>query len=550
MTIAATPLLIVFGRQFESIACHFSESHEGVLPTLYFLLRGLTALRSADDNFYQFNAPDFQGDSIYLDAKILKLTEIRDGVVVLMAKIESAIDELTFNLPECTIDPHANLYDEPRKRDAQWGFLDHKDNPWAGKNPVLAHILTDSAVFQEFAMRTADGTIRWKVGKCHRYAKEIYDTMMDICLAIMLTYGAPARGTELLSHLIRNVAGGSIRNVFLLFSVFVLRPTYHKMASATLADMTMARMPHPGVGELVKRMLVFLRPIYCSFQKFLHPYMEHNAQHFLFAGFSRPVMTRDLSLALSRFFWQRWEIPHMSVGKWRQIMAFFFQRNHVVFRQEEESMAAAQMGHSQKMHNEHYGGDVGFPDGWNDHVFQSTALVSAKYQLLLGFPPTLLLAITAGRERQMNVLATVRAIMQGRYVAPGQAVVAGQQGITDHQAITISSVARQVEDRITPTVALHINRAVAQGFAVFADAAHQRASTTLALAKTSITRPPSVGLLRKLREYLRAMKDLRPNRGFSNRSQGEVTQLMHDGSSNVAYVASTSKRPTIHRSGR
>lgn len=511
-----------------------------MLPQLYLIHRGMAALRSADDQFYQFNSPNFQGNAIITQSRTLHLHDIRDFVQELVIKIEAGIDRLTFNLPQCALDKDVLIHDDPRNRTAHWGFLDHRDNPWAGKNFVLEHILTHPATFNKFAMRR-EGKVVWKPGPCYEYAKDIFSNLMDICLAIMLTYGAPARGTELLSNLIRNVSGGSIRNIFVLFNEFIQRGSYSKIATAMSADMTMARAPEPWVGRLTVRHLAHLRAIFCIFQDIFHPHMSHNATHYMFAGFSRPVMTRDLSLMLNRLFVQRWHFKRMSVGELRQIIAFFLQRNNIIFQEQELSMAADQMGHSQAMHQEHYGGDKSFPHGWNDHAFQSTALISAKFHILLGFPPTLLHSITAGRERQTQILQDVRAIRQGQYVPPGQEVIMGQTGITAGPALTVPGISRSIMQDVMPTISLDINRAVSQGIAVLADIAFPNNRQTLPADASLITRPPHVSLLNKLREYLLLVKEERPNRGFSNRSQGEVTQLMWQGGINIAYVASTSK---------
>lgn len=527
--------------QFVKIKHFFSENHEAVLPQLYFYHRGLAALRSADDQFYQFNAPDFQGNSIIVQGHTLYLSQIHDYVEVLSVKIEKAIDRLTFNLPQCKLDQDTLVHDDPRLRAPKWGFVDHKDNPWAGKNFVLEHILTDPATFESFAFRAPDGTIVWRVGYCYQYTQDIFNVLMDICIAIVLTYGAPARASELLAHLLRNIAGGSIRNVFVLFNVFILRGSYSKTSAATSSDKTMARIPLPVIGRSAIRHLAFLRGIFCEFQQFLHPHMATNAAHFLFAGFSRPVMTRDLSRMLSRLFKLEWGFKRMSVGEWRQIMAFIFQRNNLVFQQDELSVVADQMGHSQSMHNEHYGGDKSFPVGWNDHVFQSTALISAKFHVLLGFPPTLLQAMHAGRHAQTEILQTVRAIKQGQYVFPGEEVIAGQMGVTNGPALTAPGISHAIMQDVVPSIALHINRAVAQGVATFANIAFPHNRTLTTFDASTITRPPHVSLLGKLREYLQLMDDKRINRGFTDRSQGEVTQLMWQGRVHIAYIAPTSE---------
>lgn len=527
--------------QYENIKHFFSENHQALLPQLYIYHRGLAALRSADDQFYQFNAPDFQGNAIIVQGHTLYLSQIRDYVEGLSTKIEAAIDRLTFDLPQCKLDQDTFVHDEPRSRTPAWGFVDHKDNPWAGQHHVLQHILNDPATFESFGFRAANGDVVWKVGRCYQYTKEIFDVLMDILIAIVLTYGAPARASELLAHLLRNVAGGSIRNVFVLFNVFILRGSYSKTSGATGSDKTMARVPLPVIGRSAIRHIAFLRGIFCEFQAVLHPHMANNATHFLFAGFSRPVMTKDLSLMLSRLFNREWGFKRMSVGEWRQIMAFVFQRNTLVFKELELSLVASAMGHTDATHNDHYGGDVSFPTGWNDHIFQSTAIISAKFHILLGFLPILLHLLNVGRDAQTQILQTVRDITQGRYVMPGEEVIAGQTGATIGPAMTAPGVSHAIMKEVVPSLVLHMNRTMAQGVATIANIAFPPNRTPATSSAVTVTRPPHVGLLSKLRECLQLMGDTRINRGFTDRAQGEVTQLMWQGGVNIAYIAPTSE---------
>lgn len=504
-------ILICFHSQFEVIEKYnFLECYEAVLPQLYLYHRGLTALHSTDDHFYTFNARDFQGDSVILGHKTLYLSKIREYVEKLIVKIQSDMNELLFCRPEFTLVPDSFIHDDPRLHTASWGFIHDKRNPWIPATTILEHILNNPALFAQFAYRNECGEVVWKPVPCHQYAKQIFENMMDTFIAIILTSGAPERGTELLSHLIRNVSGGSIRNVYVLFNEFILRGSYNKTVGATHSDKTMVHIPLPEVGKLMIRHLIFLRPIFCEFQQVFRPHMYDNVTHFLFAGFDRPIMTRDLSEKLSRVFGEEWEIP-MSLGLYRQTMAFIFQCNNILFQQQDESVTADQMGHSKSMNHGHYGSDERFPLGLNDHLFQSTALLSAKYHLLLGFPPTLLKSITAGREKQTNILATVDAITQGHYVFPGQQVIQGQLGIMPRNApaITVPGLAQAITEDLMPSISLSLNRAISQSVAAFANIAFPQLSPPVERVNRTVIRPPHPSLLPKFHQFLQLMGESR-----------------------------------------
>lgn len=502
-------------------------------------------MRTADEHFYKFNAENFHGDTVILGDNTLRLSQIRLYVEGLCVKIEKDMDVILdhgFHIPSDAV-----IHDDPRSLKGGWGFLDHPENPWAGKPTLLDHILRTPALTSKYTYRNQQGGVVFNPAVCAQLSKAIHDNLFDICVAFILTFGGLPRGTELLSHLIRNLSGGTIRNVFALFNELILRGSYNKTAAATSSDKTMARIPYPPVGRLMMRHLAFVRPMFCELQQLFRPSMYDNATHLLFAGLSRPMETRDLSTRLSRAFKSFGHAPGTSYGEVRQMVAFIMQCNHIIFQDEDHSSAAAQMGHSQVMHRQHYGGDERFPLDMNDQLFQSTALISAKYQLLLGFPPTLLQSILGGRERQWEILRTVEAIRKGSYVFPGQEVIQGQTGIVagpeivDGLPLTVPGISRAVTDDLMPAISRQVNLAVSQAVAAFANIAFPHHPNPQTNQAPRIIQPPPVYLLQKLRNVLRLMGDTRSNMGFSDIAQGEVTTLMWQGGVNIAYITRTSE---------
>lgn len=305
--------------------------------------RGFAGLRTADDHFFKFNAANFQGDTVVMGDQILRLSQIHSYVEDLCLKIEKDMDAILdhqFHIP-----PDAFIYDDPRSCTGDWGFLDHPKNPWANQMTLMEHILTTPDLCDKYTYKNGQGEIVWNPAPCHQLAKAMFDNEMHLCVGTILTSGGLARGTELLCHLIRNMAGGSIRNVFSLFNELILRGSYNKTARATSSDKTMARVPYPPLGRLMIRHLAFVRPMFCELQLIFRPHMAQNATHFLFAGLGRSLDTRDLSVKLSRAFKAMGHSPGTSYGEVRQMASFIIQCNHIVFQDDEQSSAAAQMGH-------------------------------------------------------------------------------------------------------------------------------------------------------------------------------------------------------------
>jgi hypothetical protein len=368
----------------------------------------------------------------------------------------------------------------------------------------------------------------------------IYNLQMDLFVLILLSFGAPARGTELLSNLILNISGGSIRNVFALFNLFTLRGTFNKTSHATLQHRAMVRIPLISVGRLFMRFLVFLRPLYAEWQYVYRPQMYTNATHFLFAGLYRPVVTSDLSLRLSAVFWSEFKIQ-MSLGRFRQWMAFLFSCNRQIFRAVDSGSTSTseQFGHSDEMDMDHYGADLRFPQGLNSSIYMDTARASAATQLMFGHPPTLLMALSQGADWQNRLVSLSQSIIEGRYVSPDEAVVPQLSGVLQSTdlALTTRSLANIVKSDILPEFGLHINRAIAESYghvlSLVAPKHHRPLAGTLQPKVVVHTHPFFLDRLRTFRSSEDGLL------GFTGSAQAEVTQLMYDGQENIGYFAAT-----------
>ncbi|KAF7966152.1 hypothetical protein HWV62_39780, partial [Athelia sp. TMB] len=528
-------------QQFPEVAMYFEEINEAVLPQMYLYLRGLSSLKTADQHFYQFNAPSFQGDAVIIDGETLRLSQIHDFVENLCEQIGETQDRLLDG--KMQLPPDVLIHDDPRNTTGGYGFPDHIENKkLAPEGDLLQHILNTPHLRDKYSYRKPDGTFVWLPGPCHELLKEIHHNMMQICLAILLTFGAPGRGTELLTHLIRNVAGGSIRNVFCLFRTLLLRGSYNKTADATSVDKTMGRSPTVVIANLTIRNILFLRPAYVELLAVFRPHMAHEAYHFLFPGLTRSLTTRDLSGLLVGAFKSMGITRGISIGQYRSMVSFIIQCNSLLFQREEQHTAADQMGHSSSMNREHYGGDERFPLGLNDHTFQATVTMSAKYHALLGFPPTLLVSLMAGRQRQIEILNTFRSIQNGEYSEDGQQGVQPRvAGVLTNvvQAPILPVVSRAMLDQLLPAFVQQVSAITARGVAAFANIAYPNISPAQDYGAPSITRSPELRLLMTLRELLVRTGDTRVNRGFSDAAQGEVSQLMLEGESHLAYISPT-----------
>jgi len=528
------------------LAKYFEESSQGIIPALYLLKRGLDSLDSADDKVMLFNAKDPTGHETFIDDRLLRTHDIMTMNNDIIKEASQKMDKLSFHEPSFTISREEFIHDEPRSRQASWGFVDDLRNSWKSKPTLLQHILTHPGLFSDFAYQCPQGGIVWKPGACYKYMREVYELQMDLLVPTLSTIGGIPRGTELCSHLLRNISGGSIRNVFVLFGLFIMRGSYNKTSHSTHRDKSMARVPLLELGRLWIRFLAYVRPLFEEWQYVFRRHMHANAVHYFLVGLDRPLTTVDISIKLSRTMYQKIGIK-LSLGRYRQYVSFLVSCNQRLFSKASIVTTATddQLGHTGEMDSGHYRGDARLPDNLDSGIFMSTCRASGTFQMLLGHPPDVLVALAVGREQQNKILETIEAINSGRYVPRGQEVFEGMTGIWrgPSMAVTSSAIVDGIRREILPELILHQNRSAAKAHAavldvVLPDRVYARSNPV----PRTVTRETHPYFLKRLREFF---GDDEEKLGFRSPIQAEVTQLMYDGDCHLLYVAPTGEGKTF-----
>jgi hypothetical protein len=288
----------------------------------------------------------------------------------------------------------------------------------------MEYIIETEELFHRFAYLDHEGKVIWKPGACHDQMHKIHQLQQDLFVPTATTVGGQVRGMEWLSHLIRNISGGSARNILSLFGILTARGSFNKTSHATNNDVCMARIPLILVGRLWIRFLAYLRPLFVHWQIAFRPHMAFNASHFFLTGLNRPLATADISVKLSATFDKAFKIK-MSLGRFRQYITFVISCNSKLFPKAMivTTSTALQFGHGGAIDTERYDADGRLPDSLDRGIYMTTARTSAIFQMLLGHPPDLLLALSAGQNRQNSIINIIDAIQEGRYVAEGQQVI-------------------------------------------------------------------------------------------------------------------------------
>ena len=480
-----------------------------------------------------FNAPDLSGQAAIIGKQVLHMQAIGDALRQLIQEIKQDLDQLLFHQPEFDIPDDLFIHDEPRKCEPGYSFVSDARNSWSLRDAktLAHHILITDHLFDHFCMLTAEGKILWKSVACMDQMRLVYKVQERLAITIILSSGQPARGTELASLVYANVPGGSIRNVFVLFNILLLRGSYNKTSFATGKDKTMVRVPLIEVGRQLIRFLVFVRPLYCIWQEKYRPRMHANALHFLFAGLDRPVSSEDLSFALRQYSLQRFNIP-LRLGLFRQYMAFITACNEPLFAAVNSSKATTsaqeQFGHSGEMDRTHYGGDERIPAGMDRYTFMATASVSGVFHMLFGHEPRVLRMLEMGNGIRAQHLTTIRGIRNP--IADLFPPLSQQQHVAHS---SIDAAAMVLTQRLLPPLMNHMNRSVAHAHAAVVDlfCPEKIKDVELPHVAKHCTHP---ALLRKLASFLQKTK-----LGFKNVEQAMVTQLMYERKEHVLYISPT-----------
>lgn len=384
------------------------DAREGPIPSLYLVMRFLNHFSSAEQGPLHFTALDFSGDNVIVAGKVLYLRDIRRFVETIVSEVRDLIYErLFFGLDTFNIDWLPGVvHEEPRNRTVGYScFCDSSNSFVQHRFDVLHAMLAHPSLKGRFHFVSKERKIVWKAGPCFAYMAVCHEVEMLLFSGTQTSVGEPARGSEIASNLIRNVAGGTIRNVLLMFQYFSMMGTFNKTSNLTARDVTMMRVPHPEIGRLWTLYLTFIRPTIVVWQDYFSGRrVAARARDHLFFGPYRPVTSAELSRSLA-FHTHRLLGIRLPLGLWRHAATWFLNHHSVRFREHHSllnrSSLATQSGHSESNHAL-YASDVRLPAGIDFHVFFDTMRTSGIWHKLVGFSHSLQPTLLEAMQRKVD----------------------------------------------------------------------------------------------------------------------------------------------------
>jgi hypothetical protein len=514
-----------------SVAKYFDETNEAIIPAMYHLHRGLASLTTSSFSVPAFNAPDRSGTSVQIGDKILQIAAIKDMAIAMQKEIDEDLHKLTFGLGHCQLPVH--VYDSPRETKAGYCFLDDPANKFAAQSELLLRaVLKDRASPVPFFVVDSNNKVIWLPGPCHEYINLSFDVMMKLFVVTHITAGSPGRGSELSSQLLRNMSGGSIRSIFVLFNIFLLMGTHNKTSHVSNQDKNIVRAPWQPLAQQWITMLARVRPFVVTLQLYFRgTRLGHNAHYYIYHGVHHPVTTSDLSKALAYHTHRHLGIL-ITLKQWRHIVSWVVADNYRLFQHAHLQTEAVHVGfgHEATTASGSYASDLRLPVEIDKTIFFTTIKNGATWQLIVGLGKELFHRLSQGDQHRNHIISEITAALNPSLLPMTDAPPVPEPSTSvDH---TVDRLLHLMLPRITTAM----NRALAHAQAVFM---HK----TLPLLQHSTIIPPNPTLVNPAWAYY--LSQHRRQESTFRTHQGDALQAMHDNELSLLYITPTGE-PLTH----
>ncbi|KDQ49260.1 hypothetical protein JAAARDRAFT_51811 [Jaapia argillacea MUCL 33604] len=494
------------------------------------------ALGSTEEGFPMFTAMDFSGDNLLFKGHVLTKAKYKSFADNLY---ESAYHLLSQGVLFGRFDDEMMnwrtqiIHETMPCRDVGYCFLDDPHNPFlAVKDKVLTLMLEDPILSRRFSYTDSQGNIILKPSSCFAWLDIHDECLLHITLATLYTQGHNARLEELCSHLLRNVSGGSVRNVHIYNQVFTLIGTYFKASGLTGRDNVVARTPSIKIGNLFVTLLAYSREaVACLTTALVDETAGRRARNYLFPGRHRPFFPQDLS-----DFMARKTLDHFGVEirprEQRHINDFHSNTNGFVLHPTciTTSQFHLQSGHGGHVASRLYAQDRRMPEGIPEECVFRSMFASAQWQLVFGYDDEL--SLKMGKNPRFGIQVPAGASNGGSSIDTVRLGI----DIADRVSMGLTTVIRQ-ESRLS----------LAAGVAELKDYID-----TIGIGlehSTSATGPNVPGPSKKVTVtgavYAALKMEMGPDAEFKIPEQAQATQALVDSKYDVLYVAPTGSGKTL-----
>ena len=321
----------------------------------------------------------------------------RTSIDKLKEAVEGMLEGFQFNIPDLVVDDFRNS-------EAGYSFATDPDNnffPWQTR-------------FREHLNVWANRSIRVLATKLSKW-----DELVKLLfVALHLTYGYPARGTEDQTARWQNSHGDSCRNLFISHVKLAFCPSYNKKNNVSGQENPIPRFAPKILRDLYITYIAIIRPNLIEIASLARVALDMQSSNMLYFGIGGLVAPQRLRETFRTLF-TRWTGKKLTFQNHRQVFECFAnyhlrERVPVDFHQ----MLSDQAGHSTRTAIEHYGDTTIIMSGITTDEMTRMAAVSQAWWDLLGL---ILIRARAVTRVEEAVVGRNAVVVGGDRVAGGGA---------------------------------------------------------------------------------------------------------------------------------
>lgn len=276
------------------------------------------------------------------------------------------------------------LFDDLPEDQPGFSFLTDGRNPFHAKKwAIIKHILEHHG--SDYHSGVINTRIAWKTTVLNKYL-QAGATFMDLVAPLIhLTYGGPARRTELMTIKIANQPG-VMRNIYYIFDRITLVTRYHKGSNQYGMDKVIPRFLPDSVSKLLIVYLAYVRPVEVYFLQALGQHAAAKVHEtYLFSAAGKQWDPNHLTAVLGTTFLRNTNV-HVNSQTWRQMAVAISNKRRInLFATPKDSVQDLQAAHTTTTAEEHYAIDASSLSDLSDSGLLLFHEASIQWQQEMGY---------------------------------------------------------------------------------------------------------------------------------------------------------------------
>ena len=261
--------------------------------------------------------------TLFIKGKKISINDISNAAKFSINKVKSIIDILLSGYIIKDVMNYNNIYDQLENNDPGYSFIIDNNNKFNGLfNSLIKYFYSKRNLKNKYFSNNSESNYQNK----YNYLNKCSELIEWILISIHLTYGQPARGTELTSTQIINPSFG-FQNIFWINNTIAISTYYSKMSSISQSNRTIIRFLPIVLSELVVKYLIYIRPIERFFAYVIYNKEKANLySNYLFVSNGKLLNTLNISSMLEKVF-KSVDAPPLFVHEYRHIAIAFMEKN-------------------------------------------------------------------------------------------------------------------------------------------------------------------------------------------------------------------------------